>query len=193
MNRHYLFLVASARDAAADGNTERLARAAAARLPPDTRQTWLHLAALRLEPFIDQRHSVGTYPYPGGDLARLLEATMACTDLVLVTPVYWYSFPAGLKTYLDHWSAWLRVPGLGFKEAMSAKTMHLVSTGGDRAKAQPMIDSTQMCAGFLSMRFAGTLWGKGGPPGAIDGDAAALAEAQRFFAPDPAVESFSRA
>ena len=74
-----------------------------------------NLAASRawsLPPFVDLRHTVGTYPMPEGDLRTLLDATMVCTDLVLVTPVYWYSFPSSLKTYLDHWSAWLRVPGL---------------------------------------------------------------------------------
>jgi putative NADPH-quinone reductase len=179
---HYLFLEASARDADADGNTRRLARAAAAALPASTRQTWLRLADLAVERFVDQRHTVGTYPAPVGDLARLLEATMASTDIVLVAPVYWYSFPTSLKIYLDHWSAWLRVPGLGFKEAMAAKTLHLVTTSGDRAKAQPMIDSARLCAEFFPMRFAGALWGKGGPPGAVEGDPAALAAAGCFFA-----------
>jgi hypothetical protein len=32
------------------------------------------------------------------------------------------------------------------------------------------------------MRFAGTLWGKGGPPAAVQADAAAIAQAATFFA-----------
>jgi hypothetical protein len=32
------------------------------------------------------------------------------------------------------------------------------------------------------MRFGGALWGKGGPPGAIDADVAALAQADSLFA-----------
>ena len=73
MNR-YLFLVASARDVASDSNTERLARIAATHLPADSAQTWLHLCGMRLEAFTDRRHGNGTYAYPTGDLARLLDA-----------------------------------------------------------------------------------------------------------------------
>ncbi|MBS0660928.1 MAG: NAD(P)H-dependent oxidoreductase [Verrucomicrobia bacterium] len=183
--RHFLFLLATAREAGADGNTERLARAAAATLPPGTVQTWLRLADFRFEPFVDQRHTVGTYPPPTGDLARLLEATLACTDLVLVSPVYWYSFPAALKAYLDQWSAWLRVPGLNFRQVMGAKRLHLIVTGGDRAKAQPMIDSARLCAEFFPMPFAGVLFGQGGAPGAIEQDAAALAAAATYLTESP--------
>jgi multimeric flavodoxin WrbA len=115
-------------------------------------------------------------------MARLLDATLACTDLVLVTPTYWFSFPSNLKTYLDHWSAWMRVPGVEFKARMAAKTLHVVTTSGDRAKSQPMLDSARLCGDFLGMRFGGALWGKGGPPGAIDADVAALAQADSLFA-----------
>lgn len=45
----------------------------------------------------------------------------AATDIVLVSPVYWFSIPSPLKTYLDHWSGWMRVPDLDFKEKMRGK------------------------------------------------------------------------
>ncbi len=179
---HYLFLVASTREAGHLGNTEWLARTAAAKLPPDAQQTWIHLARCAIPVFVDVRHTAGTYPWPEGDMRMLLEATRACTDLVLVSPVYWYSFPCTLKNYLDQWSAWIRIPDLAFKDEMAKKRLWLVTTNGDRAKAQPMIDSTRMCANFFSMPFAGVLWGKGGPPRAVEADAAAVAAAQTFFA-----------
>ena len=59
----------------------------------------------------------------------------------------------------------MRVPGLDFKDAMGRKTLSLITTSGDRTKAQPMIDSVALCAQFLSMTWGGALWGKGGPPG----------------------------
>ncbi|MCP5267800.1 MAG: NAD(P)H-dependent oxidoreductase [Zoogloeaceae bacterium] len=185
-SRHFLFLVASTREAADAGghlgNTEWLAQQAAATLPANVTQTWLHLARMNQPPFVDRRHTTGQYPMPEGDLKTLLEATLAATDIVFVTPVYWYSLPAPLKTYLDHWSAWMRVPGVDFKERMSTKRLHLISTSGDRSKAQPMIDSVKLCADFLAMPFAGALWGKGGPPDAVHGDADAIAAARQFFA-----------
>ena len=183
---HYLFLVASTREPGHMGNTEWLARQAAAQLPAQARQTWLNLSETPLPEFVDIRHTAGRYPMPEGRMKELLDATLACTDLVLVAPVYWFSFPAALKTYLDHWSAWLRVPGLDFKTRMSLKRLWLITTNGDRAKAQPMINSAQMCANFLSMTMGGVLWGKGGAPDAVHSDPAAIEAAARFFSPPPA-------
>lgn len=117
---HYLFLTASTREPGHPGNTEWLARQAAAALPAHTPQTWHHLAQMHLPPFVDQRHTTGTYAPPEGDMQTLLDATLAATHIVWVAPVYWYSIPSPLKTYLDHWSAWMRVPGVAFKERMAA-------------------------------------------------------------------------
>ena len=103
-DRRFLFLVASTREPGHTGNTEWLARQAAATLAPEVQQQWLHLAGMALPPFVDRRHTTGTYAPPEGDLKALLDATLACTDLVFVSPVYWYSIPSQLKTYIDHWS-----------------------------------------------------------------------------------------
>ncbi len=119
---------------------------------------------MSLPPFVDLRHTVGTYPAPEGDLKTLLDATLAATHIVFVSPVYWFSIPSPLKTYLDHWSGWMRVPGLPFKEQMAAKSLLLITTSGDRAKAQPMIDSVELCAKFLSMPWGGALWARAGRP-----------------------------
>lgn len=180
--RRVCFLLASTREPGHTGNTEWLARQAAAALPAGSSQQWLALASMNLPPFVDQRHTVGQYPMPEGDLRRVLDGLLDATDIVLVAPVYWYSLPATVKLVIDHWSAWLRVPGLDFKARMAAKTLWLVSTSGDRAKAQPMIDSVALCAQFMGMRFGGALWGKGGPPHAVEADTQALAEAAGFFA-----------
>ena len=178
---HYLFLTTSTREPGHLGNTEWLARQAAAALPASTAQTWHHLAHMHLPPFVDLRHTVGTYPAPEDDMKTLLDATLAATHIVFVSPVYWFSIPSPLKTYLDHWSAWMRVPGLAFKDRMAGKTLSLITTRGDRAKAQPMIDSVALCAQFLSMTWSGALWGKGGAPGAVQADAQALAAAPGFL------------
>ncbi len=119
---------------------------------------------------------------PEGDTRTLLDATLAATDVVFVTPLYWYSFPNRLKLYLDHWSAWMRVPGREFKARMQGKRAWAVTTSGNREKTQPMIDSLALCAEFLAMPWQGALWGAGGAPGAIEHDAAAIAAASTFFA-----------
>lgn len=180
--RHLLFLAASTREPGHPGNTEWLARQAAAALPAGDTQQWLRLAGMALPPFVDVRHTTGSYPPPEGDAHTLLQATLACTDLVLVAPVYWFSIPSPLKTYLDHWSGWMRTPGVPFKERMAGKRLYLVATSGNRAKAQPMIDSVRLCAEFLGMDWRGALWGKGGAPGAVAQDADAVAAARGFLA-----------
>lgn len=180
--KHYLFLNASTREPGQTGNTETLARRAARALPADATQTWLALAALDLPAFVDRRHTSGTYPMPEGDAKRLLDALLAATDIVFVSPVYWFSVPSPLKLCLDQWSAWLRVPGLDFKARMAEKRLWVVSTSGDRARAQPMLDSYRLCAEFMGMAWMGALWGKGGAPDAVLVDAEALTAAERFFA-----------
>lgn len=180
--KHYLFLNASTREPGQTGNTETLARRAAQALPADATQTWLALAALDLPAFVDRRHTSGSYPMPEGDAKRLLDALLAATDIVFVSPVYWFSVPSPLKLCLDQWSAWLRVPGLDFKARMAEKRLWVVSTSGDRTRAQPMLDSYRLCAEFMGMAWMGALWGKGGAPDAVLADAEALAAAERFFA-----------
>ena len=179
--RHHLFITTSSREAGHVGNTEWLARQAAESLPADSPQTWLSLARMQLPAFVDLRHTTGQYPAPEGDLKTLLEATLAATHLVFVAPVYWFSIPAPLKTYLDHWSGWLRTPGLSFKEQMAGKTLQVISTSGDRSKAQAMFDSFRLCAQFMGMQYGGELWGKGGAPGAVQADTQALAQAAHFL------------
>ena len=181
LQRHFLFIVSSARVPGAIGNTEWLARAAARHLPAGVTGTWLHLNGLELADFEDRRHDIGTYPMPTGDTQRLLDATLAATDLVFVTPLYWYSFPNRLKRYLDHWSAWMRVDGLDFKRRMQGKRVWAITTSGDREKTQPMFDSLKLCAEFLAMHWQPPLWGQGGAPGAIEQDAAAIAAAANYF------------
>ena len=184
--RHVLFLLSASREAGHIGNTETLARRAAARLPADTRQTWLPLSQLQLPPFVDVRHTVGSYAPPEGDLKTALDALLDCSDLVVVAPVYWFSLPAPLKLLLDHWSGFLRVPGLDFKARMAGKRFWAISTSGHRGRAQPMLDSLALCAEFMGMAWQPPLWGQGGAPGAVLADAAALAEAERFFLRAPA-------
>jgi hypothetical protein len=45
-----------------------------------------------------------------------------------------------------------------------------------------MIDSAKLCAQFLSMTWGGELWGKGGPPKAVEADQEAIESAKSFLA-----------
>lgn len=107
--RRFLFLLGSARTG---GNTEELARRAAVGLPADAEQEWVRLSEVPLPMFEDIRHvGNGSYPLPDGNARRLLDATLSATDLVIASPLYWYSVSTSTKLYLDHWSGWFHAPG----------------------------------------------------------------------------------
>lgn len=180
--RHFVFILGSARR---DGNAETLARTAAAALPAATAQTWLPLADHSLPPFADLRHADATpwTPEIAGPARTLLEHTLAATDLVIVSPVYWYSLSAATKLYLDHWTAWLRAPGWDFKARMAGKTLWGVTalSDTDLALAAPLEGTLRLTAGYMQMRWGGLLAGEGNRPGDVRQDAAALARAGKFF------------
>lgn len=186
-DQRFLFLLGSSRT---DGNTEALARCAAAALPCDVEQRWIRLDDLRLPAFHDLRHPRGTQrPHPRGVEKTLFEATLDATDIVLVTPLYWYTVSASTKLYLDYWSGWMELPGARFKERMAAKTLWGVSVRGDRDEhvMEPLEGMLRLSAEYLDMRWGGLLRGNGSAPGQITADAGALARADRFFALQPAL------
>jgi len=182
MSRRFLFLLASAR---AGGNTELLARRAAAALPPQVEQRWLRLADHPLPPFVDLRHGGGAYGPPTGHGATLLEATLWATDLVMVAPTYWYSLPAPAKLYLDHWSGWLRVLDLDFKSRMAGRALWAITVNsgepGEEGGSELLLETLRRSARYLGMRAPGALVGHGNRPGDVERDAAALADADRLF------------
>lgn len=180
--RSFLFLLASARP---DGNTEALARHAAAGLPDGVAQRWLNLNELPLPAFEDIRHVSGVrYTEPTGNERVLLDATMAASDLVVASPLYWYSVSATAKLYLDYWTYWLHNPQLDFKVRMRRKTLWGISaiSEEDPAKADPLIGTLRLSADYLGMRWGGALLGYGNRPGQVCEDVDALAKAPAFFA-----------
>ncbi|GAB3961778.1 NAD(P)H-dependent oxidoreductase [Actinoallomurus acanthiterrae] len=180
--RKFLFVLGSARSG---GNTEELARQAAAHLPSDVAQQWLRLRELPLPDFQDVRHVPGTvYAEPTGNERVLLDATLEATDLVIASPLYWYSVSAATKLYLDYWSGWLRVPEADFKARMHGKTMWAISaiSEEDPAMADPLLGTLKITADYMGMRWGGELLGYANRPGDILADEKALGEAKRFFA-----------
>ncbi|WP_055564013.1 flavodoxin family protein [Streptomyces atriruber] len=188
MTRKFLFILGSARP---EGNTEILARKAAEQLPSDIEQRWLNLAELPLPDFEDRRHD-GTRPRarprPVGDNeATLLDATLEATDIVIVSPLYWYSLSATVKRYLDYWDAWLETPEIAFKDTLENRTLWGVTALAHREEevADPLIGTLRNTAAFFPMRFGGVLLGNGTRPGHVLEDTEALARAKTFFAQEP--------
>lgn len=181
LSRRFLFLVASARP---DGNAELLARRAATALPASAEQQWLRLSDMPLPAFEDIRHcGDGVYPGLEGHSRTLAQATLAATDLVFVAPLYWYGLPASAKLYLDHWSGWMRVPGLNFRARMGGKTLWAISVYSDEdsALADPLFKTLHLTADYMAMRWGGKLLGQGNRPGDVLSDTKALDSADTLF------------
>ncbi|MEV6417951.1 NAD(P)H-dependent oxidoreductase [Kribbella sp. NPDC051718] len=182
MTESFLFLLGSARPG---GNTEALARLAADGLAAEVKQKWVRLAELPLAPFHDLRHEgAGAYPEPTGNERELLDATLAATDLVIASPLYWYTVSTSVKLYLDYWTAWLRVPGVDFRERMRGKTLWAVTahTADDPSQVDPLLGTLRLTAEYLGMRWGGELLAYGNRPDeALAGDGVRTA-AQQLFA-----------
>ncbi|MFJ5261547.1 flavodoxin family protein [Streptomyces sp. NPDC088387] len=189
MNRRFLFVLGSSRS---EGNTELLARAAAEQLPDDVEQEWLDLAELDVPEFEDLRHDSDHIRPTQGDVARLLDATLAATDIVIASPLYWYSVSATTKRYLDYWSGWLRTPGADFKETLADRTLWGVTALAHEEfeVADPLIGTLHNAAAYMRMRFGGVLLGNGSKPGDVLHDSEALARAKTFFAQEAPLARF---
>ncbi|MEV6295411.1 NAD(P)H-dependent oxidoreductase [Streptomyces sp. NPDC051896] len=184
MNRRFLFVLGSAR---AEGNTELLARAAAEQLPGDVEQRWIRLAEHPLPDFVDLRHD-SDHVRPPSDSATglLLDATLAATDIVIASPLYWYSVSGLTKRYLDYWSGWLRTPGVDFKATLTGRTLWGIAAlaHAETSVAEPYIGTLNNSAAYMGMRFGGVLLGNGSARGDVLKDTDALARAKTFFAQD---------
>ncbi|PPK62752.1 NAD(P)H-dependent oxidoreductase [Actinokineospora auranticolor] len=176
----FLFVLGSSRR---DGNTEQLARHAARALPADVERQWLWLGDHPLPTFADTRHD-NPLPPPTGNEKLLLDATLAATDIVIASPLYWYTVSNSTKAYLDYWSNWLRVREADFKARMAPKTLWGVTAlAEDTSQAEALEGMLRRSAEYLRMRWAGVLLGNGSKPGDIRNDTEALTRAETFFLP----------
>ncbi|MFD7684584.1 flavodoxin family protein [Streptomyces sp. NPDC060187] len=190
MTRNFLFVLGSSR---AEGNTELLARKAAEQLPPDVGQRWLNLADHALPDFVDLRRDSDHVRPPAGTVpGLLLDATLAATDIVIASPLYWYAVSGLTKRYLDYWSGWLRTPGIDFKETLARRTLWGVTALAheEQVVADPLVGTLNNSAAYMGMRFGGVLLGNGSRRGDVLNDADALARAKTFFAQEPPLARF---
>lgn len=182
MSRTFLFLLGSSRG---EGNTEILARKAAEQLSPRSGSAG-STSPRTLPDFEDLRHDSDHTRPTGDSTALLLDATLEATDIVIASPLYWYSLSASAKRYLDYWSGWLRTPGIDFKATLEGRTLWGVTALAheEQVVADPLVGTLRNSAAYMGMRFGGVLLGNGSKPGDVLKDEGALLRAKTFFAPE---------
>ncbi|MBT2492064.1 NAD(P)H-dependent oxidoreductase [Streptomyces sp. ISL-96] len=187
-DRSFLFVLGSSRP---DGNTELLARAAAEQLPVGVTQRWVDLAQLPLPDFEDGRHETDGRQ-AGENEETLRQATLEATDIVIASPLYWYTVSAQTKRYLDYWSGWLSVPGSDFKERMAGRTLWgvTVMADDDEVVGDGLVTTLNHTAAYLRMGFGGVLFGNGSRPGQVRNDERAMIRAKTFFQGEPPLARF---
>lgn len=139
-----------------------------------------------LPDFEDLRHDSDHTRPTGDSTALLLDATLEATDIVIASPLYWYSLSASAKRYLDYWSGWLRTPGIDFKATLEGRTLWGVTALAheEQVVADPLVGTLRNSAAYMGMRFGGVLLGNGSKPGDVLEDEGALLRAKTFFAPE---------
>lgn len=181
-NREFLFILGSSRR---EGNTALLANIASQKLSPSTQKRWLRLLELPLPQFEDVRHDVAKAVHiPSENEQILLDATLSATDLVIASPLYWYSVSASTKLYLDYWTYWLRLPNVEFKKQMEGKVMWGISAVSDddlEEKSKPFAETLRLTADYMKMQWGGVLLGYGNRPGDVLSDESSLKRAEKFF------------
>lgn len=172
-SRSFAFILGSPRGG---GNTETLARYAAEGLPPDVTGSWLDLSALPLP-------AQPSGPVPCGPEKVLLDATLNSTDIVVASPLHWYSVSAATKLYLDYWARWIALPDVSFRDRMRDKNLWAVTAyaRGDDADTEPLTGMLRRTADYLGMEWRGALLARAHRPGDIESDPAVLDRAAAFF------------
>ncbi len=94
------------------------------------------------------------YPDQGDDFAMICEKMLDATDIVFVTPVYWYAMSAPMKVFFDRLSDLLSVR----KEqgrALKGKRVWLLTNGADIALPDGFIVPFELTSRYFDMQFMG--------------------------------------
>ena len=154
-----LFLLASGREG---GNAELMARHAARALPERAEAVFVRLSDYPLPPFVDYRRAEAyAHLTLDANAEKLYAESIAADVVVFAAPVYWYSLPASLKLYLDHWSTWMRVPGLDFRTTMWGKRLAVLSAlaGSEESEARPLVEASRLTVEYMGMHYLGATVG----------------------------------
>ncbi|NLR09850.1 MULTISPECIES: flavodoxin family protein [Lactobacillaceae] len=131
------------------GNTATLGERLLANYPHVTR----HLTAYQLHFVQDYRDTPHAQCDPHDDYEALMHHDFAnASDIVLGTPVYWYTMSGQLKVFMDRWFDSFRQDF-----PFAGKRVYLLIVGADHPehKATGIVDAVRYSCDWLQMDFQG--------------------------------------
>ncbi len=130
-----------------DGNTAAITAYLAGELGIES----VSLGELNIAPFSYQN----SYP-EGDDFMPLMERLVGYDEWLLLSPVYWYSMSAQMKTFFDRHSDILRHrPDL--KARIQGTSMWAISCGSDAEETPGFYEAFRLTAKYLHMQYQGHL------------------------------------
>ena len=129
------------------GNTATIANYLSTQLSA----TAMDLSAHEIAPFsYDNDYS------PTDEFLEIIEQTIDADHWVLVTPIYWYTMSAQMKTFLDRFSDLLRYHQ-ALLPALTGKHLWVVAVGSDPAAVPHFFEPFRLSADYLAMYYGGDL------------------------------------
>ena len=129
------------------GNTATIANYLSSQLSA----TALDLSAHELAPFSYEDNYPAT-----DDFMAIIEQTIAADHWVLVTPIYWYTMSAQMKTFLDRFSDLLRYHQ-ELLPVLTGKHLWIVAVGSDPEAVPHFLEPFRLSADYLAMYYGGDL------------------------------------
>jgi multimeric flavodoxin WrbA len=89
------------------------------------------------------------------DFLPSIKTIVQYEKIIFVSPVYWYSFSAQMKTFIDRFSDLLTVnKDLG--RLLRGKSAYLISSGADTDCPKCCVEQFQLICEYLGMKYSGT-------------------------------------
>jgi multimeric flavodoxin WrbA len=131
----------------ADGNTATIANYLCDKLSA----TAIDLSAHEIAPFSYEDNYPAT-----DDFIATIEQTIGAGHWVLVTPIYWYTMSAQMKTFLDRFSDLLRYHQ-ELLPALTGKHLWTIAVGSDPEAIPHFFTPFRLSAEYLAMYYGGDL------------------------------------
>ena len=117
---------------------------------------------LRIEVIDLAERSISAFDYDHrnrhDDFDPLIERVLQFEQLILASPVYWYSVCPPMKLFLDRISDLLEVPDLLAKgRRLRGKDVHVLCTSIEQQADRPFVDAWRETCAYLGMNYRGLL------------------------------------